>query len=104
VFILLAQVLYFTGLFLLARATFQRHWRRWLTTQFAIGLLFVPWAIVIVQQVKQAKHAYWISEPDWLTPLRTLIEYSGSLWLALLLLVLFVYGLQRCYDGLSAMI
>ncbi|MDQ2976805.1 MAG: glycosyltransferase family 39 protein [Acidobacteriota bacterium] len=92
VFVVMAQLLYLVSLFRLARDYFQTRLRRWLTGLSAIGLLFLPWAVVVVRQTAKANHGYWIQTPDWLAPLQTLIEYCGSVWLALLLLPLFVYG------------
>lgn len=116
-FVLMAQFFYFVSLFIsksvppaLAGGSVAKEHppanaggtnlplRRWFATQVAIGLLFLPWAFVIFRQVTRAKRGFWIPEPDWLAPLQTLIEYSGSLWLALLLLPLFVYGIKRCCE------
>lgn len=93
-FILMAEFFYFISLYVFAREAFQKLFRRWLATQIAIGLLFLPWALVIVKQAAKAKGGFWIPKPDRLAPLQTLIEYSGSLWLALLLLPLFIYGIM----------
>lgn len=103
-FVLMAQFFYFVSLFVVKQhppATAggtDISLRRWLTTQIAIGLLFLPWAFVIFRQVTRAKRGFWIPQPDWLAPFQTLIEYSGSLWLALLFLPLFVYGIKRCRE------
>jgi mannosyltransferase len=91
-FVVLSQLLYFAWLFFTARDIFRKRLRVWLAAQFITWLLFLPWASVIIQQVTRARRGFWIKEPDWLTPLQTLIEYCGSLWLALLLIPLFVYG------------
>ena len=96
VFVVTAEFLYVASLFFSARETFRRRLRLWLTTQVITGLLFLPWALIILRQVTRAKRGYWIQEPEWLAPLSTLIEYCGSLWLALLFLPLFVYGVKRC--------
>lgn len=97
-FVLMAEFLYFVSLYVFARESFQKHFRRWFATQVAIGLLFLPWALVIVKQALKAKGGFWIPKPDSLAPLQTMIEYSGSFWLALLLLPLFVYGVTRRAD------
>lgn len=96
-FVVLAQVLYFASLFFLAREAFQKRLRRWLAMQFITGLMFLPWMLIIIRQALKARQGFWIEEPDWLAPFQTLIEYCGSLWLALLVLPLFVYGLKRCF-------
>jgi 4-amino-4-deoxy-L-arabinose transferase-like glycosyltransferase len=94
VFVVMAEFLYFAVLFLTAREIFRRRLRGWLVAQFITAALFLPWALIILQQATRARRGYWIREPDWLTPLSTLIEYCGSLWLAGLLLPLFVYGVK----------
>jgi 4-amino-4-deoxy-L-arabinose transferase-like glycosyltransferase len=100
VFVVMAQLLYLVSLFFVARDYFQTPLRRWLTGLLAIGLLFFPWAVVVVRQTAKANHGYWIHTPDWLAPLQTLFEYCGSVWLALLLLPLFVYGVRgSCRAG-----
>ena len=95
VFIVLAQLIYIVMLFFLARDTFRGAWRSYLTMGFITAVLFAPWMLVAFQQATRATGHFWIKEPDWLALFRTLIEYSGSLWLALLLLPLFVYGVKR---------
>ena len=95
-FVVLAQFLYFAMLLFVARDVFRERWRAWLTMCFITGLLFVPWMLIAFQQASRATGHFWIKEPDWLAPLGTLIEYSGSLWVALLLLPLFAYGVKRC--------
>ena len=96
VFIVVAQLIYFVMLFFVSRDTFRRAWRSYLTMGFITTLLFAPWMLVAFQQATRATGHFWIKEPDWLAPFRTLIEYCGSLWLALLLLPLFGYGVKRC--------
>ncbi|HEY0321511.1 MAG TPA: glycosyltransferase family 39 protein [Pyrinomonadaceae bacterium] len=98
VFVVMAQLLYFVWLRLQARETFRKRLRGWLAAQLITGLLFLPWALIIFQQATRARRGFWIREPDWLTPLSTLIEYCGSLWLAALLLPLFVYGVKLVYE------
>ena len=98
VFVVLAQCLYFAILFTLARETFQKRWRAWLAMSFITGLLIVPWTLIAFQQAARARGRFWIKEPDWFAPFQTLIEYSGSLWLTLLLLPLFLYGVKRCCE------
>ena len=95
VFIVMAQVLYFAFLFFLARETFQKHLGGWLRMNFITILLFLPWMMIAFQQAARAKANFWIKAPDWLMPFQTLIEYCGSLWLTLLLLPLFIYGVKR---------
>ena len=96
-FVVLAQLLYFASLFFLAREAFRKRLRSWLAIQFITGALFLPWMLIVIQQALRAKRGFWIQEPDWVAPFRTLIDYCGSLWLALLILPLFVYGLKRCF-------
>lgn len=95
-FVVMAEFLYFVQLHFTARAKFRERVREWLVLQLITGLLFLPWALVIFQQASRARGGFWIKEPDWLAPFSTLIEYCGSVWLALLLLPLFVYGVKRC--------
>lgn len=94
-FVVMAQFLYFILLFLTERETFRKRLRGWSVLQLITGLLFLPWGLVILQQATRARQGFWIKEPDWLAPFSTLIEYCGSLWLALLMLPLFVYGVRR---------
>ncbi|MGI9165709.1 MAG: glycosyltransferase family 39 protein [Pyrinomonadaceae bacterium] len=98
VFVVMAQFLYFASLFFLAREKFQKRWRGWVMTSVIIGLLFVPWTLIAFQQAARARGRFWIKEPDWFAPIQTLFEYSGSVWLTLLLLPLFVYGVKRCCE------
>ena len=98
VFIVLAQLVYLVILFLLARDIFRNVWRSYLTMGFITALLFSPWMLVAFQQAARAKGHFWIKDPDWLAPFQSLIEYSGSLWLALLFLPLFGYGVKRCCE------
>lgn len=95
-FVVMAEVFYFVLLFFKARAVFRERLRGSVIAQLITGLLFLPWALVIFRQVTRAGRGYWIREPDWLAPLSTLIEYCGSLWLALLVVPLFVYGVRAC--------
>ena len=96
-FVVLAQLVYFASLFFLAREAFQKRLGSWLAIQFITGVVFFPWMLIIIRQALKARRGFWIEEPDWLAPFQTLIEYCGSLWLALLILPLFVYGLKRCF-------
>ncbi len=98
VFVVMAQFLYFASLFFLGREKFQKRWRGWVTISVIIGLLFAPWTLIAFQQAARASGRFWIKEPDWFAAIETLIEYSGSLWLTLLLLPLFVYGVKRCCE------
>lgn len=97
-FVVMAQVFYFALLFLREGGTFARRVRRWLILQLITASLFLPWAVVVWQQATRARQGFWISEPDWLAPFRTLLEYCGSLWLTLLLLPLFIYGVKCCCE------
>jgi mannosyltransferase len=101
VFVVMAQVLYLGLLFVFERDCSRQRMRRWSTGLLAIALLFSPWLVIVFRQVAKARQGYWIKETDWLAPLQTVIEYSGSLWLALLLLPLFVYGVLRCCGSSS---
>jgi mannosyltransferase len=94
VFLVMAQFLFFLLLRFTARETFRERLRGWMAALLLTGLLFLPWALVILRQVTRARQGFWIKEPDWLAPFSTLMEYSGSLWLALLLIPLFVYGVK----------
>ncbi len=94
-FVVAGQFLYFVSLFVLARETFQTKLRRWLTAQFITGLLFLPWAFVVLGQVRRARQGFWIKEPDLLMPIETLFEYCGSLWLVLFILPLALWGIIR---------
>ncbi|MBD0373546.1 MAG: glycosyltransferase family 39 protein [Pyrinomonadaceae bacterium] len=95
-FVVMAELFYFGLLFFKARGIFRERLRGYLFAELVTGLLFLPWALVIFRQVTRAGRGYWIREPDWLAPFSTLIEYCGSLWLALLLLPLFIHGVRRC--------
>lgn len=95
-FVVAAELLYFALLVTKEREAFRQRLRPFSGALSVTGLLFLPWALVILQQATRARRGFWIQEPDWLAPFSTLIEYCGSLWLALLLLPLFVYGMKRC--------
>lgn len=95
-FVVMAELLYFVQLRFTARERFSERLRGWLVLQVMAGMLFLPWVLVIFGQAARASRGFWIKEPDWLAPFSTLIEYCGSLWLALLLLPLFLYGVKRC--------
>lgn len=100
-FVVMAQVFYFALLFLRGGETFTRRGRRWLILQVITASVFLPWALVGLQQATRARRGFWISPPDWLMPFRTLMEYCGSLGLTLLLLPLFIYGVKRCCEQSS---
>ena len=52
----------------------------WLGLQCLIGLLYLPWALVVIAQIETVSTGFWISKPGILEPLRTLMNYQ---WLPL---------------------
>lgn len=68
IFGLLLLDLFFVGVILYSKQTAGRwDWSRikgWVGANVAIGLLYAPWAIVLVQRAGQVKKSYWIDTPN----------------------------------------
>lgn len=77
-FILAAQNLFFLSLLILSRETFKRTWKRWLLAQVVLGVLFLPWVSVLMQQVSRVEEGFWIPRLPASAILDTLRIYAGS--------------------------
>jgi len=100
-FILAAQNIFLLTLVFAARDLFNRVWKLWLLGQVALGLLFLPWLSVLLQQVRRVQHGFWIPKLPPRIILDTFILYAGSRQLALVLFPLAALALLLGLRGRS---
>lgn len=81
-FVVAAQHLFVGAMWLASRRVAARFVRRWIVLHGLIALAFVPWAVVLVQQIIRVEQGFWIARwPAWLLPY-TFVVQTGSWWLA----------------------
>jgi uncharacterized membrane protein len=97
VFLVAVQILHF----LLSRCRPARErvpLLHFLAAQVATVSLYAPWLGVLIDQVWEVKHSYWVPRPSWELLERTFVVYSGSqglFYLFALLAVLSPWELKR---------
>jgi len=79
VFILAAQNCFY--LITLAQRTTPAHLtlKRWVLLQLTIGLCYLPWLLVQIQQIQFVQSGFWIQKPSWSAPLATVMAYQSVL-------------------------
>ncbi len=88
-FVMVAQNLYIASLLVFDRESFRRLLKRWIVLQTILFLLFLPWFRILLHQILAVgRQGFWIEEPTAFTLPETLVEYAGSFWLLVIMLVL----------------
>jgi 4-amino-4-deoxy-L-arabinose transferase-like glycosyltransferase len=70
---------------------------RWLAGAAAVAILFLPWAFVIVHQVQRGQNGSWIPRPASFELVWTLLAFSGSVPLLVVLVPVVLFGMSRVY-------
>lgn len=101
-FILAAQNIFLLMLLFTARDVFKRVWKRWLLAQVALGVLFLPWLSVLLQQVSHVQKGFWIPKLPPRIIFDTFVLYAGSrplAWVLFPLVALAIFlGLRGSND------
>lgn len=92
-FIIIAENLFFFSLYFSNREAFKRRLARWLLSQAALVLLFLPWLAVMVRQFERVQHGFWIPQPQLNFLRLTWMIYAGSTILSFLFIPLVLLGL-----------
>jgi len=66
--------------------------RKWLTLQGCVCALFLPWIVMLVQQVQTVGARFWIPPPDTQFVWQTILSYSNHFWLICPLLIFLFIG------------
>ena len=67
--------------------------QRWILLQGVLGLVFLPWAYVLMRQVARVQTSFWIDRPELSDLLQTFTEYMGVLPALLLGAIAALYGI-----------
>lgn len=92
--IILAQNMYVLSRYLLRKNAQHSLVIGWWRLQIVLGLLYLPWLFILLNQVASVQQSYWISQPAIKTLLDTFIKYAGSRRLLILYTVLTAIGLS----------
>jgi mannosyltransferase len=93
--IILAQNIYAITLIQSPKANQKPNLKKWFILQASIGILYSPWIIPMLDQLSRiTETGSWISEwlgaPSTHTLINTFVEYSGSIPLLLIFLILYL--------------
>lgn len=76
-FILIAQNAFYGLLWSWRQTPDQVPWQRWLRLQVFIGLGFLPWFLILLQQISAVQNNFWLPQPGPLALLKTLLTYQS---------------------------
>ena len=76
-FVLLAQNAFYLLLWGWRQTPEHMRWPRWFGLQLLIALGFLPWLVILLQQISAVQNSFWIPKPDTLTVLKTLLTYQS---------------------------
>jgi mannosyltransferase len=94
-FVVLSQNIYYFFSARLSRPAAMSS-RRWILLQGLLFLAYLPWAGVLLGQVKTVQERFWLKQPTPLSLVDTFASYSGSHFsLALLLLLVLAAGVVK---------
>jgi 4-amino-4-deoxy-L-arabinose transferase-like glycosyltransferase len=91
--IILAQNIYMFTLYLLKKNMYEPSTARWWRLQVVLGILYLPWLFILLNQVISIQDGFWIPQPSLKALLDTFIKYAGSRQTFLLFSALTVIGL-----------
>jgi mannosyltransferase len=89
--ILLTQNIFF----LLTQHKSPKKIKKWVLIQIHLLMLYLPWLIILLKQMTLDYHTNWIPVPHWYTPLVALVNYSGSVILFLIFIILIVIAMIK---------
>lgn len=92
-FIIAAEFFYFFSLIFYSRRRFKENLLPFLSSNAVTFFLFTPWFFVFYKQFVLAQKILWIPKATLLRLPETLIEYSGSLMLAVILIPLMIMSI-----------
>lgn len=87
-FILAAEYFYFFSMAFYSKMKFKENLFPFLTSAFATVFLFMPWFFIFYRQFLLAQKILWIPKATLLQLPETLVEYSGSLMLSVIMIPL----------------
>ncbi len=91
-FIIMAQNIYVFTLFLLSKEHYELNYKRWITLQILLIVLFSPWIKILINQMLMVQSDFWIPAPPVTKLIGPFITYSGSKPLFLLFLMLSIFS------------
>jgi len=83
-FTILAQNIYVGILLLKSKDKSKIDVRKWISLQFLLILLYLPWITALIEGVNKIQGGFWIPEPNLLELVKTFYIFSGSSLLILL--------------------
>lgn len=92
-FIVAAEFFYFFSLAFYSKRKFKENVLPFLSTNAVTFFLFVPWLIIFYRQFLLAQKILWIPRATLLQLPETLVEYSGSLILALVMIPMMILSI-----------
>ncbi|MGE5458190.1 MAG: glycosyltransferase family 39 protein [Methanococcaceae archaeon] len=92
-FVVAAELIYFFSLAKTDKNNFKLRLKNFLLAQLFIFLAFLPWATVFLRQFLNAQQNLWIPKAGSLVLVESIIEYSGSLLLAVLMIPLAFFSI-----------
>ncbi|HEX2868899.1 MAG TPA: glycosyltransferase family 39 protein [Ignavibacteriales bacterium] len=92
-FILSAEYFYFFSMAFYSKRKFKENLFPFLTSAFATAFLFMPWFFIFYRQFLLAQKILWIPRATLLQLPETLVEYSGSFMLSVIMVPLVVLSI-----------
>ncbi len=96
--IILAQNIFLITTYIISKNSLKLDFRKWISLQGIIALLYVPWLFILTFQVISIQSGYWISQPDIKIIYKTFLNYAGSknlLFTFLLILIVSIFFLIK---------
>ncbi len=85
IFTVLFQDLHYFLALIAGRDKARSSLKTWITLQIALALVFLPWALVQIEQAARVSKGFWIGRPSPLTLLDAYIKFAGGKYLLALL-------------------
>lgn len=87
IFVIIAQNAYFAALCFLSGKSSRCGTGKWISVQFTLAALFVPWLPVFMSRVREVAQKFWIARPDHNTLMDSFSIFASQSPLLLLILL-----------------
>jgi uncharacterized membrane protein len=78
-FTILAQNIYFGIQLLKSKEDLKIDIRKWISLQFLLILLYIPWITTLIKGINKKLDGFWINELTLIAPIKPFYIYSGSI-------------------------
>ncbi len=77
-FVVLTQNIFLFTTYIITKRSFKFDFKRWISLQGILVLLYLPWISILVFQVISIQSGYWIPQPNIMMIYKTFLKYAGS--------------------------